>query len=75
VPFLWRCFVQFTVLPLQGFEVTYPIFEVFTTLQIRLPDAFCYLVPNNFIFTAKDILKTPNLTYLAVKNASWQSWL
>jgi len=33
-------------LPLQGFEVTHPIFEMSITLRTRLPDAFHHLVPN-----------------------------
>jgi len=34
-------------LPLQGFEVTHPIFEILMTLRTRLPDAFRHLVPND----------------------------
>jgi len=40
-------FVRLAVLPFQGFEVTYPIFEISMTLRIRLPDAFYHLVPND----------------------------
>jgi len=39
--------VRLTVLPLQGFEVTYPILEISMTLRTRLPDAFHHLVPND----------------------------
>jgi len=39
-------FARLTILPLQGFKVTYPIFEILMTLQTRLPDAFHHLVPN-----------------------------
>ena len=58
--------IRLIVLPLQGFEVTHPIFD---KLRKRLPDAF-HLV-QTIIFTAKRSIKllwkTPNLTYLAVK--------
>jgi len=36
-----------TILPLQGFEVIYRIFEISMTLRTWLPDAFHYLVLNN----------------------------
>jgi len=55
-------FARLTVL----FEVTYPIFEIMTTLRTRLPDAFHHLVPNDN-FHCQTPFKTPNLTYLAVK--------
>jgi len=44
VHFLRQFFVRLAVLPLQGFEVTHP---VFMTLQAQLPDAFHHLVPND----------------------------
>jgi len=66
VPFLPKFFVRLTILPLQDFEVTHPIFDISVTLRTPLPDAFYHLVPNdNFYCTP---VKTPNLTYLAVKN-------
>jgi len=40
-------FVRLTVLPLQGSEVTYPIFEISMTFRTRLPAAFHRLVPND----------------------------
>ena len=49
-----------------GFEVTYPIFEMSMSLLTRLPDVFHHLVPNDN-FHCQMPLKTPNLTYLAVK--------
>jgi len=42
------------------------------TVQTWLPDVFHYLVQNNN-FHCQMPLKMPNLTYLAVKNASWQN--
>jgi len=68
VRFLQKFFVRLTLLPLQGFEVTHPIFD---DVQTRLPDAFHHLVPNDN-FHCQTPLKTPNL---AVKNAIWQIWL
>jgi len=47
VPFLWKFFERLAVLPLQGFEVTHPIFEISMTLRTRLPDTFHHLVPND----------------------------
>jgi len=44
------------------------------TLQTRLPDTFHCLVSNDN-FYCQTPLKTLNLTYLAVKNDSWQIWL
>jgi len=41
------------------------------TLQTWLPDAFHHLVQNDN-FHCQTLWKTPKLTYLAVKNASWQ---
>jgi len=34
-------------LPLQGFEVTHPIFEISMALRTWLPGAFHHLVPND----------------------------
>jgi len=47
VPFLLNFFVRPTVFPLQGSEVTYPIFEISMKLRTRLPDAFYHLVAND----------------------------
>jgi len=63
VPFLRKFFVRLIVWPLQGFEVTHPIFD---KLRKRLPDAFHHLVLNDN-FHCQMRLKMPNLTYLAVK--------
>jgi len=65
-------FIRLTVLPLRGFEITHPIFEISMTLRLRtrLPDAFHHLVPNDNFYCQTPLKKTPNLTYLAVKNAS-----
>jgi len=46
-PFAGGLFVRLTVLPLQGFEATYPIFKISMTLQTWLPDAFHHLVAND----------------------------
>ena len=43
-------------------------FEILMMLRMRLSYAFHYLVPNAF-------WRTLNVTYMAVKNASWQIWL
>jgi len=39
-----------------------------------LPDAFYHLVTNDNVH-CQTPLKTPNVTYLAVKDASWKIWL
>jgi len=73
VPFLRKFFVQLTILPLQGFEVTHPIFEISMTMRTRLPDAFHHLVPNyNFYQTP---LKIAKYDLVGSENASWQIWL
>ena len=63
--------MSLTVLLLQGFEVTRPVFDDDRT---RLPDSFHHLVPNDN-FHCQTPLETPILTYLAVENASYQMWL
>ena len=65
-------FVRLTVLPLQCFEVTYPVFD--DVPNTIIPDAFHHLVPDDY-FHCQRPLKTPNLTYLAVKSVSCQMWL
>jgi len=61
-PFLWKFFVRLTVLLLQRFEVTHPIFKISIMLRTWLPDAFQHFVPSDN-FTARRLWKTPNLTY------------
>jgi len=39
--------ITFNILPLQGFEVIYPIFEISMTLRRWLPNSFHHLVPND----------------------------
>jgi len=58
-------------LPLQGFEVAHPIFDDIPNAVAR---CFAPPVPNDS-FHCQTPLKAPNLTYLALKNASWQIWL
>ena len=78
-PFCGFFFVRSTVFLLQGFEVTYPIFEISMKLRTRLPDAFYHLVANdNFYCQARlknakfDLLgsKTCQLANL-VANRDW----
>jgi len=45
--FLYDLLNDVNVLPLQGFEVTHPIFELFNDGGARLPDVFHHLVPND----------------------------
>ena len=66
VPFPRRFFVRLAVLPFKGFEVTHPIFDTGIKLRTRLTDAFNHLVSNDN-FHCQTPLKTPSLTYLAVK--------
>jgi len=47
VPFWWKFFVWLTVLPLQGFEVAYSVWEILMKLRTRLPDAFHNLMSND----------------------------
>jgi len=45
------------------------------TLRTQLADNFHHLVPNDNFHCQVPLKKTPNLTYLAEKNASWQIYL
>jgi len=67
-------FVRLTVSPLQGFEVTYPIFEISMTLRTRLPAAFHHLVPNDN-FHCQTPLKNATFYIFGSENASWQIYL
>jgi len=61
-------------LPLQGFELAYPIFEISMTLRTRLPNAFHHLVPNDN-FHCQTPLKNAKFYLFGSENASWQIWL
>ena len=67
-PFCGSFFVRLTVLPLQGFEVTHPIFD---KLRTRLPDAFHHLVPNDN-FQCQAPMKNAKFDLVGNENASWQ---
>ena len=66
VAFLIIFFVRLTVLPLQGFEVTHPIFEILITMGRRLPHVFYHLVPNDNSHCQR-LLRNAKFDYLAVK--------
>jgi len=62
-------------LPLQGFEVTHLFLNFSMMMRTRLSDAFHCLVPNVNFYCQTALKNAKDLTYLAVKNASWQIWL
>jgi len=71
VPVPGSFFVRLTILPLQGLEITHPIFEISMTLRTRLPDVFHHLVPNNN-FLCQTPLKNAKFDLFGRENGSWQ---
>jgi len=67
-------FVLLTILPLQGFEVSYTIFEISITSRTQLPDAFHQLVPNDN-FHCQTPSKSTIFDLFVSENASWHIWL
>jgi len=74
VPFVRSVVVRLIVLPLQGFEFTYPIFEISMTLRTRSPDVFHHLVPNDN-FQCQTPLKNAKFDLFGSENVSCQIWI